>query len=80
MVLTGKAEFICRRDGVKKDGTPWYYIKLLDSDADEFITAFVDERIYKEFEKVARRTGVVLTLNLVPGKKYFSVEGYELDV
>lgn len=80
MELQGKAEFISRKSGTKKDGTPWHLLRFLDETADEFFGAFVDEKMFKAFENVSKRTEVTLTLDLVPGQKYFSVVDYELNI
>lgn len=80
MKLQGVAEFISRKSGNKKDGSPWYLIKFLDNTADEFFGAFVEEKMFNSFENVSKRTEVTLTLELVPGQKYFSVVDYELNI
>lgn len=78
MYVTGKAGFIARRKGLKKDGSEWFSLKFFDDQADDIIVAFVDEKMYSAFENVAKRTTVSLTLSLVPGQKYFTIEDFEI--
>lgn len=80
MKLKGVAEFISKKSGSKKDGSTWHLLRFLDDSADEFFTAFVDEQMFNAFEGVGKRTEVALTLDLVPGKKYFSLIDYELNI
>lgn len=80
MKLQGVAEFISKKSGIKKDGSPWFLLKFLDNTADEFFTAFVDEKMFNAFDGVGKRTEVALTFELVPGQKYFSVTDYELNI
>lgn len=78
MYLIGKAGFITRRKGPKKDGSEWFSLKFFDDQADEIIVAFVDEKMYSAFENVAKRTTVSLTFSLVTGQKYFTIEDFEI--
>lgn len=78
MYLTGKAGFIAHRKGQKKDGSEWFSLKFFDDQADDIIVAFVDEKMYSAFENVAKRTEISLTLSLVPGKSYFTIEDFEI--
>lgn len=73
MELTGKAKFIRAQSGTKKDGTPWYGLKFLDDDQDEFFMAFTEERMFTKCEGLAKSTPVELTISLVPGRKYFTL-------
>lgn len=77
MVVTGESAFISAKAG-QKNGKPWFMAKFLDSSADEFFTAFITEDLYGELQGMTKQTAVVLTMNLVPGQKYFSVESIEI--
>ena len=78
MLLTGTATLISRRQGKKKDGSDWFSLKFFDEQADDIIVAFVDEKMYSTFESVEKRTTISLTLSLVPGNRYFTVEDFEV--
>lgn len=78
MILKGNSVFVSRKSGLKKNGEAWYSVKFLDDDADEFFTCFVDERLFNAFEGISRKTAVTLTLELVPGSKFFNLEDFEL--
>ncbi len=77
MKLTGESMFVSARAG-QKNGKDWHMLKFLDEDAEEFFTAFVDETLFEQFQTLPKHTAVILTLNLVPGKNYFSVESVEI--
>ena len=78
MHLRGVATYKSRKDGVKKDNTPWYVLRMLDDDADEFFGIFVDEDTYENFANISKHTSVKLTIDLIAGKKYFSLVDYEI--
>lgn len=77
MTLIGESVFISTRAG-QKNGKDWYMVKFLDEDAEEFFTAFVNETLFEQFQTLPKHTAVVLTVNLVPGQKYFSLESVEI--
>lgn len=77
MKLTGESMFVSARAG-QKNGKEWHMLKFLDEDAEEFFTAFVDETLFGQFQTLPKHTPVLLTLNLVPGQKYFSLESVEI--
>lgn len=77
MKLQGVVKFINVVAGQKKDGGEWRRIKFLDEDGEEFFVAFVDEEAYESVQGLPKKTPVQLTLDLVPGQKYFSVVGIE---
>lgn len=77
MKVSGESVFISCRTGAK-NGNKWFSVKFLDEFADEFFVVFVSEDLYRELEGVAKKTPVVLTLQIVPGQKYFSLEQIEL--
>lgn len=77
MLVTGESRFISVKAG-QKNGKDWFMVKFLDENADEFFTAFISKDLYQDLEGVAKKTPVVLTLQLVPGQKYFSVESIEV--
>lgn len=78
MIVTGESLFISAKTGKKKDGEDWYNLKFLDDESDEFFSAFVSGGLYNHFFNVPKKTPVVLTLNIVPGSKYFTVENIEV--
>lgn len=77
MLVTGESRFISVKAGQKND-KDWFMVKFLDENADEFFTAFINKDLYQDLEGVAKKTPVVLTLQLVPGQKYFTVESIEV--
>lgn len=77
MFVLGECFFISAKAG-KKNDKDWYMLKFLDEDADSFFTAFVDRKFYDELLGVPKKTLVKLTLNLVPGEKFFTVEDVEV--
>lgn len=77
MQVTGESSFVSVKTG-KKDGKDWFMAKFLDDNADEFFTAFIEKELYQELQGMEKKTPVILTLNLVPGQKYFSVESIEI--
>lgn len=78
MYLKGKASFIARRKGTRKDGSEWFSLKFFDDQADDIIVAYVDGKMYSAFENVAKREEISLTFSLVPGKGYFTIEDFEV--
>ena len=76
MKVTGESSFISAKAGAK-NGKDWFMAKFLDEDADEFFTAFINAELYQELQGMERKTPVVLTMNLVPGQKFFAVESIE---
>lgn len=77
MLATGESKFISARSG-EKNGKLWFMIKFLDDSADEFFTAFVDQSLYEQFQGIAKHTPVVLTMNIVPGQRFFTLESVEI--
>lgn len=77
MLATGESRYISVRSGTK-NGKPWFMIKFLDESEDEFFTAFVNEQLFEQFQGMAKHTPVVLTLNLVPGQRFFKLEAVEI--
>ncbi len=78
MTVTGEADYISAKTGTKKDGTDWYRLKFLDEDAESFFTAFVSASVFNVVKDLPKHTPVVLTANLVPGEKYFTLESVEV--
>lgn len=78
MLVAGETLYISNKSGAKQDGTNWYNLKFLDESMEEFFVVFVEENIFNRFQKVAKRTPVVLTLNIVPGSKYYTLENVEI--
>lgn len=77
MQVTGESSFVSAKAG-KKNGKDWFMAKFLDDNADEFFTAFINEELFQELQGMEKKTPVILTLNLVPGQKYFSIESIEI--
>ena len=78
MTVTGESIFISAKQGTKKDGSTWFMLKFLDNDADEFFSVFVDEKIFSEMSACVKHTPVLMTLNIVPGSKYFDLANLEV--
>ena len=78
MKLTGECNYISSRMGTKKDGSEWFSSKFLDDDSDEFFTVFHEQDLFNQLSKLPKRAPVLLTLNLVPGQKYFNLERIEI--
>lgn len=78
MKVTGEALFISVKSGAK-NGKSWHAAKFLDESADEFFIAFIGDELAADLQGTVRKTPVTLTLNLVPGQKYFSIEAIELE-
>lgn len=76
MYVTGESSFVSVKAGTK-NGKDWFMAKFLDNNADEFFTAFINEELYQELQGMEKKTPVILTMNLVPGQKFFSVENIE---
>ena len=68
MNVVGQSIFIAASTFKGKKKQDLYACKFLDEDGDEFFTLFTSEELYAEFEGVAKRTPVVLTMELTPGK------------
>ena len=77
MTLSGETTYISAKSG-NKNGKDWFAVKFLDEDAEEFFTCFMDEQMFGNFQGLPKRAAVILTLNLVPGQKYFSLESVEI--
>lgn len=78
MRVSGEAAFISAKTGKRRDGADWYLLKFLDNDSDEFFSIFVDDDLFNTMKSYPKHSPVLLTLNLTPGLKYFSLENLEL--
>lgn len=78
LLVTGESIYISAKSGKKKDGEAWYNLKFLDDENDEFFSAFVSSGIYNHFCNIPKKTAVILTLSIVPGVRYFTVENIEV--
>lgn len=78
MIVTGESLFISSKTGLKKDNTPWYSLKFLDEDAEEFFTMFVDDKLFNHFQGVGKKTGVILTMETLPGSKFCTLRNVEI--
>ncbi len=77
MNVVGRSIFIAARTFKGKKKQDLYACKFLDEDGDEFFTLFTSEELYTEFEGVAKRTPVVLTMELTPGKTFVKLVNVE---
>lgn len=77
MKLTGECRFISANTFKGKKHQDLYACKLLDEDGDEFFTLFTSEELFEEFENVAKRTPVILTMELIPGKTFVKLVSVE---
>lgn len=83
MVATGKGRLASVRHGVsKKTGEAYFAVKILDTEAEEFVNFFIEEELFNEVESLPKNAPVMLTLNLALASKYFrlvSIEPVEAD-
>ena len=77
MKLTGESLFISASTFKGKKKQELYACKFLDEDGDEFFTLFTSEELFAEFEGVPKRTPVVLTMELIPGKTFVKLVSVE---
>lgn len=77
MNVAGESIFIAARTFKGKKQQDLYACKFLDEDGDEFFTLFTSEELFAEFEGVAKRTSVVLTMELIPGKTFVKLTSVE---
>ena len=78
MIVTGEAKFTSVQSGVSaKTGKEYFRAKFLDSDAEEFITFFIDEEVCHGLESLKKGAPVILTLSLALASKYFRLESVE---
>ncbi|WP_075721085.1 hypothetical protein [Roseburia sp. 499] len=79
MIVTGEALYTSRTSGTsKRTGKPYFSIKFLDENAEEFFQCFVEQELFDAFDGIEKKTPVLLTLNYVPGSKFFSLESLEI--
>lgn len=77
MKLTSESLFISASTFKGKKKQELYACKFLDEDGDEFFTLFTSEELFAEFEGVPKRTPVVLTMELIPGKTFVKLVNVE---
>lgn len=77
MIVTGEAEFISAKTGTKNE-EDWFLLKFLDEDSDEFFTVFVENTLFNKVKNLKKHQPVLITLTLVPGRKYFKLETLEV--
>lgn len=77
MNVSGECRFISASTFKGKKKQDLYACKFLDEDGDEFFTLFTSEELFAEFEGVAKRTPVVLTMELTPGKTFVKLVNVE---
>mgnify|MGYP004466843113 CR=1 len=77
MRLVGKCRFIFASTFKGKKKQDLYACKFLDEDGDEFFTLFTSEELFAEFDGVVKRTPVVLTMELIPGKTFVKLVNVE---
>ena len=79
MKLTGEAIYVSRMAGTsKRTGKQYCAIKFLDELAEEFFSVFVEQELFDAFDGVEKKTPVMMTLNLLPGTKFYSLESLEI--
>lgn len=77
MKLTGESLFISASTFKGKKKQDLYACKFLDEDGEDFFTLFTSEELFAEFENKAKRTPVVLTMELIPGKTFVKLVSVE---
>lgn len=78
MIATGEGRIASVRHGVsKKTGKEYFAVKILDTEAEEFVNFFIEEELFNELESLPKNTPVILTLNLALASKYFRLESIE---
>lgn len=78
MNVSGECRFISASTFKGKKKQDLYACKFLDEDGDEFFTLFTSEELFAEFEGVAKRTPVVLTMELTPGRTFVKLVNVEV--
>ena len=78
MLVSGESLFISSKTGLKKDQKPWFSLKFLDEDAEEYFTLFVDDKLFNHFQGVGKKTGVILTMEILPGSKFCTLKNVEI--
>lgn len=78
MKLKGETTYISQKSGTSKTGKDYFVLKFLDEEAEEFFSCFVTEEMFRQFEVVGKNTTVTLTLNLVPGSKFFELQSADV--
>lgn len=77
MNVSGESIFISASTFQGKKKQDLYACKFLDEDGEEFFTLFTSEELFEEFENVAKRTPVILTMELIPGKTFVKLVSVE---
>lgn len=77
MKVTGESKYISSRPE-QDSGRNLYTADFYDEDSSAPFTAIIREQMYKIFQGLPAYTAVILTLNLVPGMQYFSIESVEI--
>ncbi len=78
MKATAILEFTSLQSGVSKStGKPYFRGKFLDSDAEEFLSFFMDEELFHALESLEKHTPVSVTLNISLTSKFFKLEAVE---
>lgn len=78
MQATGELVLTSLKTGTSnKSGKPYYSAKFLDSEAEEFVTFFIDEPLFHALEELPKGAPVIVTMNLALASKYFTLESVE---
>lgn len=77
MNVSGESIFISASTFQGKKKQDLYACKFLDEDGEDFFTLFTSEELFAEFEGVPKRTPVVLTMELIPGKTFVKLVNVE---
>lgn len=76
MDLAGIAVYLDAKKG-DKDGKVWRFVKMLDNERSELITAWVDEELYETASQLKKGSLVSVSFNIVPGKAFSKLVGIE---
>ena len=60
-----------------KSGKPYHKGKFLDSEAEEFVSLFMDETLFRSLESMEKHTPVCVTLSISLNSKFFKLEAVE---
>lgn len=78
MTLSGECLIISARRFKGKKGQELFAIKFLDEEGEAFFTLFTTEELFEKFEGVAKRTPVVLDMEITPGQTFVKLLNIEI--
>lgn len=77
--VSSKCIFKAANHGIsKKTGKPYNTVKVLDDEADEFITFFVDDELFQVCQFLEKNTPVCLTIELVVSSRFAKLISVEV--